>query len=64
MDQKAIAELAARISAEKAAIQNETTKLQMLSMLQDAEQKLIAVQKHEVSRKILDPDNTGMPVIK
>lgn len=64
MDQKAIAELAARISAEKAAIQNETTKLQMLSMLQDAEQKLIAVQKHEVSRKILNPANTGMPVIK
>lgn len=63
-DQKAIAELNARISAEKAAIQNETTKLQILSMLQDAEQKLIVGQKHNLSRKILNPANTGMPVIK
>lgn len=63
-DGKAIAELQARIAAEQAAIQNETTKLQMISQLQQAEARLADEQKAEMSRRILNPSNTGMPRVR
>lgn len=63
-DPKAIAELQARINGEQAAIQNETTKLQMIAQLQNAEQRLVDEQKRAMSRRILNPENQGMPSIR
>ena len=63
-DPKSIAELQARISIEQAYIQNEMTKLQLVGQLQRAEQKLIDHQKYQMSRRILNPKNTGMPQIR
>jgi type IV secretion system protein VirB5 len=60
-DAKGVAEIQARIAIEQAAVANETTKLQLVQMLQQAEEKLAAQQRHEVAQKILDPANTGMP---
>lgn len=50
-DQKTILDLQARIQSEQAMIQNEQTKLQMFKMMSDAEDKLIAQQKHEQDLK-------------
>lgn len=63
-DPKSIAELQARISIEQAYIQNEMTKLQLVGQLQRAEQQLIDQQKYQMSRRILNPKNTGMPQIR
>jgi type IV secretion system protein VirB5 len=63
-DPKSIAELQARISIEQAYIQNEMTKLQLVGQLQRAEQQLIEQQKYQMSRRILNPKNTGMPQIR
>lgn len=63
-DQKAISELQARIQAEQAAIQNETTKLQMIAHLRSAEQTLIEEQKQEYMMKILNSQNEEMPKIR
>lgn len=63
-DQKAISELQARIAGEQATIQNEMTKLQMIAQLRQAEQNLVAEQKHAVSQRILNSQNEGMPGIK
>ena len=63
-DPKAIQDLQARIAAEQALVQNETTKLQMVSQLASAEQKLIEEQRKQMNRDILNPANTGMPEIK
>jgi type IV secretion system protein VirB5 len=63
-DPKSIAELQARIAIEQAYIQNEMTKLQLVSQLQRSEQQLIEQQKYRMSRRILNPNNTGMPKIK
>jgi type IV secretion system protein VirB5 len=63
-DQKAIQELQARLAGEQAAIQNETTKLQMIAQLQSAEHNLVAEQKREMSRRILNPENQTMPGIR
>lgn len=63
-DQKAIEELQARIAAEQAAIQNETTKLQMIAHLRHAEQTLIAEQKRELNRRILSSENRAMPTLR
>ena len=63
-DPKGIAELQARIAIEQAYIQNEMTKLQLVGQLQRAEQQLIEHQKYQMSRRILNPNNTGMPQIK
>jgi type IV secretion system protein VirB5 len=60
-DAKGVAEIQARIAVEQAAVANETTKLQLVQMLQQAEEKLAAQQRREVAQKILDPANTGMP---
>lgn len=50
-DQKTILDLQVRIQSEQAMIQNEQTKLQMFKMMSDAEDKLIAQQKHEQDLK-------------
>lgn len=63
-DPKEIQDLQARIAAEQALVQNETTKLQMVSQLAAAEQKLVDDQRRQMNRDILNPDNTGMPEIK
>ncbi len=63
-DQKALGELQARLAGEQAAIANENAKLQLLAGLQAAEEKLIEEQKREISRRILDPANQGMPSIR
>lgn len=63
-DPKSIAELQARISIEQTYIQNEMTKLQLVGQLQRAEQQLIEQQKYQMSRRILNPKNTGMPQIR
>jgi len=63
-DPKSIAELQARIAIEQAYIQNEMTKLQLVGQLQRAEQQLIDQQKYQMSRRILNPKNTGMPQIR
>jgi len=63
-DPKSIAELQARIAIEQAYIQNEMTKLQLIGQLQRAEQQLIEQQKYQMSRRILNPKNTGMPQIR
>jgi len=60
-DPKAIAELQARIAVEQAAVQNETTKLQLVAMLQRAEERLIEQQKSDLAQRILSATNTGMP---
>jgi type IV secretion system protein VirB5 len=60
-DAKGVAEIQARIAIEQAAVQNETTKLQLIQMLQAAEEKLQAQQRQAAAEKILDPTITGMP---
>jgi len=60
-DAKGVAEIQARIAVEQAAVQNETTKLQLVSMLQRAEEKLEREQRRELAQKILDPANPSMP---
>ena len=63
-DPKSIAELQARISIEQAYMQNEMTKLQLVSQLQRSEQQLIEQQKYRMSRRILNPENNKMPQIQ
>lgn len=63
-DPKEIAELQARISIEQAHIQNEMAKVQLVGQLQCAEQHLIDQQKYQMSRRILDPENTVIPKIR
>lgn len=62
-DPKALGELQARLAGEQALIANERTKLEFIASLQAAEAKLISEQRLEVSRRILDPANAGMPSI-
>lgn len=56
-DQKTILDLQARIQSEQAMVQNEQTKLQMFKMMSEAEDKLIAQQKHE--QDLVDISRTG-----
>lgn len=56
-DPKAIAELQARIAGEQAAIQNETAKLQLVAMLQQAEDRLVSAKANEMWGKMLAPGN-------
>jgi type IV secretion system protein VirB5 len=60
-DPKGIQELQARIAVEQAAVQNETTKLQLVSMLQRAEERLVEQQKSDLAQRILSTSNKGMP---
>ncbi|MBU4610309.1 P-type DNA transfer protein VirB5 [Achromobacter sp. GG226] len=61
-DTQAIAELNARIGAEQALIQTDLTKLEMISMLQRAEEKLLREKTNEHFRRITSSANRGMPV--
>lgn len=63
-DPKAISELQARISVEQATIQNETSKLQMISQLQQAEKQLVEEQKKDMNYRILNSNNKSMPTIQ
>ncbi|MDP3613969.1 MAG: P-type DNA transfer protein VirB5 [Rubrivivax sp.] len=63
-DAKGVAELQARIAVEQAAIAGEATKLQLLALMAQAEEKLAAEQVREWNRKVLNPNNTGMFRIK
>lgn len=63
-DPKAIQDLQARIASEQATIQNEQTKLQMLSQLSSAEEKMIREKKRQMNDLILDPNNSRMPSIR
>ena len=60
-DPKGAAEIEARIAAEQALIENEGTKLTLVSMLQRAEERLLEEQRAEVAAKLMDPASTGMP---
>ncbi|MBU9413512.1 P-type DNA transfer protein VirB5 [Burkholderia multivorans] len=50
-DPKGIAELQGRIAGEQAAIQQETTKLQLFRMMAETEDHLVAEQQHELDLK-------------
>lgn len=63
-DPKAIQDLNARIGAEQAILQNETQKLQTVSQLAKAEDKLIDERRKQMNRSILSSSNTSMPGIK
>ncbi|HVO19905.1 MAG TPA: P-type DNA transfer protein VirB5 [Anaeromyxobacter sp.] len=60
-DAKGIAEIQARIGVEQAAVQNEATKLQLVALLQRAEERLEAEQRRDLAGRILDPANPRMP---
>ncbi len=60
-DAKGVQEIQARIGVEQAAVQNETTKLQLLAMLQRAEERLVEQQKSDLAQRILSASNRGMP---
>ena len=60
-DPKGIQELQARIAVEHAAVQNEATKLQLVAMLQRAEERLLEQQKTDLAQRILSAANKGMP---
>ncbi|WP_248345817.1 P-type DNA transfer protein VirB5 [Anaeromyxobacter paludicola] len=60
-DPKGIQELHARLAVEQAAVQNEATKLQLVAMLQRAEEKLVEQQKSDLAQRILGASNRGMP---
>lgn len=60
-DPKAIQEVQARIAVEQAAVQHETTKLQLVAMLQRAEERLVEQQKTDLAQRILSASNKGMP---
>jgi len=60
-DAKGAQEIQARIAVEQAAVQNETTKLQLVAMLQRAEERLVEQQKSDLAQRILSASNRGMP---
>lgn len=57
-DPKAIAELQARIAGEQAAVANENAKLQLMAMLQQAEEKAIEAKASAVFDKQMTGDNS------
>ena len=63
-DPKTTQDLQARIGAEQALVQNESTKLQMVSQLSRSEEKLVDEKRKQMNRDILTPANTNMPGIK
>ena len=62
-DPKEIMDLQARIQGEQASIQNEQTKIQLMAMLQKAEDGLIEQQKVEIGKRIFSSDATKIPSI-
>ncbi|WP_198039454.1 type IV secretion system protein [Bartonella refiksaydamii] len=63
-DLKSTARYQAAINTLLTLIQNESTKLQMVAHLRNAEQALISQQKHEHNMKILGSKNIRMPKIR
>lgn len=63
-DLKSVAELQAHIIGMLAMLQNETTKLQMVTHLRNAEYTLIKQQKDKHNIKILNSKNPDMPTIR
>lgn len=63
-DPKTTQDLQARIGAEQALVQNESTKLQMISQMSKSEEKLVDEKRKQMNRDILNPANTDMPGIK
>lgn len=63
-DPKAIADLQARIAIEQSRIATEAQKLQLMSYMAAAQDKLAREQEREVHRKIWASTNSGMPSIK
>jgi len=60
-DEKAALEVQARVTAEVAAVQEESMKLQLVALLQQAEEKLIQDRKQAIAEQMFNPANTGMP---
>ena len=60
-DAKGMQEVQARLAVEQAAVANEATKLQLVSMLQRVEERLVEQQKSDVAQRILSASNRGMP---
>ncbi|EJF87733.1 type IV secretion system protein [Bartonella rattimassiliensis] len=63
-DLKSVGELQAHIIGMLAMLQNETTKLQMVSYSRNTEQALINQQKQRRNAKILNSKNKAMPTVK
>jgi len=61
-DPKGIAELQARIAGEQAAVTNEIAKLQLISMLQQAEERLIAARAREMHKRHVTGSNAVAPL--
>lgn len=62
-DPKAIADLQARIQGEQAVIQNEQTKLLLMTQLQASEDRLMEAQRDQIGQRALDPNNRAIPSI-
>jgi type IV secretion system protein VirB5 len=62
-DPKAIADLQARIQGEQMAIQNEQTKVQLMSQLQQSEDRLVEAQRDQIGQRALNASNTAIPSI-
>jgi type IV secretion system protein VirB5 len=62
-DPKAIQELQARIAIEQAALANEDTKLRMLQMVAEAENRLIEQQSHELTYRRLTNQKVPRPEV-
>jgi len=60
-DPKGIAELQARIAGEQAAVSNEMAKLQLVAMLQQAEERMIEARIDAMSKKHLTGSNAVPP---
>lgn len=63
-DPKALGELQARIAMEQASLQHEAIKLQLLSQMAQAEDRLAAQQRREASSAIINPANTKMVKVR
>jgi type IV secretion system protein VirB5 len=62
-DPKSIADLQARIQGEQLAIQNEQTKVQLMSQLQLSEDRLVETQRDQIGQRTLNANNTSIPSI-
>lgn len=63
-DMKRAVDLQSRIAAEQARVANETTKLQLMAMLQANEQRLADQQQQQLNARYLNPSNGKMGSIK
>jgi type IV secretion system protein VirB5 len=63
-DTKRAIDLQSRIAAEQARVANETTKLQLMAMLQQNEQRLADQQQQQLNANYLNPANSKMGSIR